>query len=185
MALAAATAALPELGPHRLVDRGRRRLFDDLLVASLHRALALEQRHDGAVRVAEDLHLEVARRLDESLQEHRAVPERGLGLACSRRDRVGEVRGIVHQPHAAAAAAHRRLHHHREAGVGRRARRVRAVSPGATSPPGRIGTPTPAMIRLASSFEPIRSIASGAGPTNVSPASAHARANSARSERNP
>ena len=41
------------------------------------------------------------------------------------------------------------------------------------------------MIRLASSFEPIRSIASGDGPTKVIPAAAQARANSARSERNP
>ena len=38
---------------------GRRRLLDQLLVAPLHRAVALAQVHDPAVRVAHDLDLDV------------------------------------------------------------------------------------------------------------------------------
>ena len=41
------------------------------------------------------------------------------------------------------------------------------------------------MIRLASIFEPIASIDSGVGPTQVSPAASTARANSAFSDRKP
>ena len=51
------------------------------------------------MNVTEDLDLDVARRLHEPLEEDRAVAERSLGFARGRRDRVGEVRGIVHQPH--------------------------------------------------------------------------------------
>src|SRR5690606_5985954 len=41
-------------------EEGRWRALDDLLVASLHRAVALEQMHERAVRIAEELHLNVA-----------------------------------------------------------------------------------------------------------------------------
>jgi len=47
------------------------------------------------------------------------------------------------------------------------------------------GTPAAFMISLARIFEPIASIDSGAGPTQVRPASITARANSAFSDRNP
>ena len=48
-----------------------------------------------------------------------------------------------------------------------------------------MGTPAAAIIALASVFEPMAAIASGDGPTNVSPAAAQSRANPAFSERNP
>ena len=54
-----------------------------------------------------------------------------------------------------------------------------------TVAPGRTGTPASAMIAFARTLEPIASMASGRGPTKVSPASAQARANPAFSERNP
>ena len=50
---------------------------------------------------------------------------------------------------------------------------------------GSTGTPAAAISFLAAIFEPIASIASAAGPTQVSPASVTARANSAFSDRKP
>ena len=58
------------------VSAGRRAFLDDLLMAALHRALALEQVHDVAVVVGEDLDLDVARALDQALDVQRAVAER-------------------------------------------------------------------------------------------------------------
>src|SRR5262249_51792604 len=46
------------------VDARRWRLLEHLLVSPLDRALALEEMHDGPVRVAEDLDLDVSRALD-------------------------------------------------------------------------------------------------------------------------
>jgi hypothetical protein len=53
----------------------RRRLFDQLLVAALDRALALAEVHHVAVVVAEDLELDVARPLDVLLDVHVADAE--------------------------------------------------------------------------------------------------------------
>ena len=55
--------ALPQLG----VDRRRRRLLDELLVAALDRAVALAEVDDVAVPVGEHLHLDVARILEVAL----------------------------------------------------------------------------------------------------------------------
>ncbi len=59
----------------RVRQTRRRRFLDHLLVAPLHRAVALAQRHDLARAVAEDLHLDVARVLDELFQEQPGVLE--------------------------------------------------------------------------------------------------------------
>jgi hypothetical protein len=58
-----------------LADEGRRRLLDHLLVAALDRAFALMQVHHVAVRIAQHLDLDVARALDELLDEHPVVAE--------------------------------------------------------------------------------------------------------------
>ena len=76
----------------RLVGKsGRRRLLDHLLMPALHRAVALEEMHDIAVPVGEDLHLDVARRLDVALKQHLVVAEGGKRLALRARQRVVEV----------------------------------------------------------------------------------------------
>ena len=54
-----------------------------------------------------------------------------------------------------------------------------------SSVPGTDGTPTRAASRRACSLSPSASIASDAGPTKTRPASSTARANDARSARNP
>ena len=69
---------------------GRRGFLDDLLVAPLHRAVALAERDDLALAVAEDLHLDVARTRYVLLQEHAAVAEsccRRAARRCRRRAR--------------------------------------------------------------------------------------------------
>ncbi len=54
-----------------------------------------------------------------------------------------------------------------------------------SSPVGTTGTPAATAISRAASLRPIRSITSGAGPIQVRPASATARANPALSDRKP
>ena len=65
---------------HR-VEIGRGRALHDLLVAALDRAVALEQMHRIAVLVAEHLHLDMARPLDQLFQIDLVLAEGGLGLA--------------------------------------------------------------------------------------------------------
>ena len=69
------------LAAHLLGQRRRRRLLDQLLVPALDRALALAEVDDVAVVIAEDLELDVARRLDVLLDVDVADAERRLGLA--------------------------------------------------------------------------------------------------------
>ena len=141
------------------------------------------RRDDAAVRVAEDLHLDVAGVDDVALQEHRAVAERRRRLPPGARDGLGQLPGVGDDPHAAPAAAERRLDQHREADAAA-ASAARSMS-ASTVTPGSIGTPAAAISALASIFEPMASIASGEGPTKVSPAAAQSRANPAFSDRNP
>ena len=106
---------LSDARPRRGIEQRRGRLLDDLLVTTLQRALALAEVHDGAVGVGEHLHLDVARPLDESLDEQRVVAEGGERDAAGRRQCGGEFVGIAGDLHALAAAARRRLHEQREA----------------------------------------------------------------------
>lgn len=100
------------------VQVGRRGDLDDLLVAPLDRAVALEEVNHVAVVVAQDLHLDVARPLDELLDKHPAVPERLLGLVRGANERVLELALTADHADAPAASAHRRLQDDREAGLG-------------------------------------------------------------------
>ena len=84
---------------------GRRRLLDDLLIAALDRAVALEQVHGAAVAEAEHLDLDVARLGDEALEVDGAVAERALGHLLGRLDHAAQLLGLVDPLHADAAAA--------------------------------------------------------------------------------
>src|SRR4029079_10375758 len=90
----------------------RRRLFQDFLVAALYRAVALEEVHHVALRVAEHLHFDVARPLEISLYEHALVAERSFRLALRRFQRRGEALGFRDDAHALAAAARGGLDQH-------------------------------------------------------------------------
>ena len=96
-----------------LVEIGRRRHLDDLLVAQLHRAVALEQVHDVALAVAQHLDLDVPRPRHDLLQEEGAIAERGLGLALAAREGLVHLLRPGHGAHAAPAAAGRGFQHHR------------------------------------------------------------------------
>src|SRR3546814_2563083 len=73
-------------------------------MASLRRTVALEEVHGVAVVVAEDLHLDMARRRQAALQQDMLVAERGLGLAARRLQRFEEIVLARHHSHALAAA---------------------------------------------------------------------------------
>jgi hypothetical protein len=99
----------------RPVDARGRRFLDDLLVAALHRAVALAEIDRVAVGVGQHLDLDVARVLEELLHVHHRVAEGGAGFAAGHVDRV-EQRGFgVHHAHAAPAAAAGGLDDHRVA----------------------------------------------------------------------
>ena len=98
-----------------LVDHRRGRLLDDLLMAALQRAFALAEMDDVAVRVAQQLDLDVARPLEVALEDQPLVAERSRGpRAAPGRERLGS-RRARDDVHALAAAAGARLDQHREA----------------------------------------------------------------------
>ncbi len=57
------------------IERGRRRLLEHLLVASLNRAVALAECEHRAVPVGEQLDLDVSRALEVALEEDGVVTE--------------------------------------------------------------------------------------------------------------
>ncbi len=84
-AQAGVDADLADLGALLGADARRRRFLDDLLVAALHRAVALAEMDRVALAVGEHLDFDVARVLEELLHVDLIVAERGLrfGLASS------------------------------------------------------------------------------------------------------
>ncbi len=106
-------------------DGDRRRLLDHLLVAALQRAFALEQRDHVAMGVTEHLHLDMARRGDQLLDQEAVVAEGRGRLAPRAGDGFLELAGRGDGAHAPASASCRRLDQHRiaEAIGGRRERR--------------------------------------------------------------
>jgi hypothetical protein len=109
-----------ELGAFVGRQARRRRFLDELLVAPLDGAVPLPERDHGAVGVAKELHLDVARRSYLALQVDRAVTERRHGLRRTRSERRRQLLRFRHAPHATTAAAGRRLDEQRESDVLRR-----------------------------------------------------------------
>ena len=103
-----AVQGVPDLGVQL---RGRGDL-DDLLVAPLQGAVALEQVHDVALVVREDLHLDVPGAQHGLLDEHRGITEGGVRLAHRRVQGAGQLLGALHTAHAAPAAAGHGLDEH-------------------------------------------------------------------------
>ena len=89
----------------RRVEMARRRLFDHFLVAALHRAVALAEMDDVAVRVAEDLDLDVARVLDVLLDVDLVVAERRDRFLPRDDDLLAELRFVAQHAHTATASA--------------------------------------------------------------------------------
>ena len=107
--------SLGHRGAHLGPDPGRRRLFDDFLVAPLDGTVAIEQRQYGAVPIRQDLHLDVARMRKITLQQQAAVTERGARQTLRGFHRAGHLCRGFHHLHALAAAARARLDDQREA----------------------------------------------------------------------
>lgn len=92
-------------GFREVAEAGRRGLLDDLLVAALEGAVAGAERPHRAVRVGEDLHLDVLTALYVGLDEDLAVAEGAQGLGAGGRQlgvQVGEfpddAHGVRHRP---------------------------------------------------------------------------------------
>ncbi len=98
-----------------VVEDGRRRLLDHLLVAALQAAVAHADRPGRAGTVGDHLHLDVAGRGDQPLEEHGGVAERGRRLGTRRGEGLGQVLGPVDTADAAAPATRGGLHHERVA----------------------------------------------------------------------
>ena len=150
---------------------GDGRFFDDLLMPPLDRALALEQVHDVAVRVAEDLDLDVPRGFDVGLDEQRAVAKGGLRFLARGFQQLGELARPARtmrmpRPPPPAEA----LIEQRPAERLRPARSTCSADCSPTSTLGSSGTSAACIRRLASIFEPIAAITSAGGPMNVMPA---------------
>src|SRR2546422_3326102 len=91
----------------------RRRLLDQLLVATLDRTVALVEMDDGSRAVAEHLDLDVTRALEIALDADVGPAERGLGAPGRHGKRRGQLPGLFHPRHADASAAPRRLEYDR------------------------------------------------------------------------
>jgi hypothetical protein len=98
------------------------RLLDHFLVPALDRTFALEQMHDPAVAVGDDLKLDVTRVLDQPLDVERSVAEGGRRLTTRLCDRRQQRRLVAHRFHADPAAALGGFEQHRQADPPRRLR---------------------------------------------------------------
>ena len=112
-----------ELVPLRGREAGGRRALHDLLVAPLHRAVALEEVDGPAVGVRQDLDLQVAGAADEALQVDVVLAEGGVRLAPGREQGGLELVLGLDPAHAAPAAAPARLEHAGEADRARKLKR--------------------------------------------------------------
>src|SRR5207302_8650101 len=80
----------------------RWRFFEQLLVASLNRALAFSQTDDVAVLVPEHLKFDVARVLNIFFQIEIPIAEGGRGLRLRLTEKRGQFIFVAHDAHAAA-----------------------------------------------------------------------------------
>ena len=138
-------------------------------MAALHRALALAEREHRAVRVGEQLDLDVPRPLEVALEVDAVVAEPGLRLA----------------PGGGRARRRARRASGRCACRGRRRPAAALTISGGSVASGTVGTPASAAMRFASSLSPPRRSASAGGPTQVRPAASTASAKSPFSDEEP
>jgi len=114
-------ATLADLVDQFAIDAGGGRLFDDFLVATLHRAVALAQIDRVAMLVGEYLDLDMARVLEILLHVDDRVAERSLRLGLGGRHGIQQCRLGMYHPHPAPATAARGLDDHRVSDRSRRA----------------------------------------------------------------
>src|SRR5262249_44614755 len=96
-----------------LIRKSRRgRLFHQLLVPPLQRALTLAQAQNAAISVRDDLKPDMTRTLDVPFEIDARVTESGESFGPSRRKLSTQARGFTHNLHAAPAATRGRLDDH-------------------------------------------------------------------------
>ena len=101
-------------GAAQILGQGRRgRFLDELLMTTLHGAVALAQGDVVSEVVGQHLDLHVARTQHELLQVHAVVAERCPGLGARGLVLSLEIGRVVHFAHTLAAAARRGLDEHR------------------------------------------------------------------------
>ena len=113
--LADALGGLVDLLALRVGQIRGRSLFDELLEATLQRAVTRARDDDVAVLVGDDLGLDVARLVQVALDEAFAAAERRDGLAGGRVEQLGDLFDGARDLHAASAAAERGLDRDRHA----------------------------------------------------------------------
>jgi hypothetical protein len=113
--LGAGHGGIAHLETHRRRHGRTRRLFDQLLVATLHRAIALAQMDQMAVLVADDLEFDVPWPGEILLDVHVAVAERRQRLGPRKLEGPREIVRVSGDAHALAAAAGRGLDDHGKA----------------------------------------------------------------------
>ena len=97
------------------VQVGRGRNIDNLLVATLHAAIALEKVHGVAHAVGQNLNFDVTRTQDCLLDKHSTIAKGALGLAHGGLQSRAQVLALFHAAHSAATATRHGLGEHREA----------------------------------------------------------------------
>ena len=164
---------LGEALAHRVVDRGRRRLLDQLLMAPLHRAVALaeEDRRCRGRRPGS-----APPRGAPGRRSARGTPRAARSTTAPRAHRASTPpRDARRRARCACPCRRRRTRPSRTSGKPMRSACFLACFASTGSGvPGTIGMPLASAARRAAALSPIVSIASGDGPTNVRPASATA-----------
>ena len=97
------------------VDEGAGRLFDHFLVPTLDRAFALVQVHGVAMRVAQDLDLDVAGLDDELLDEHAIIAKAVARLVHAGGETLMRFLVVMRHAQTLATTTGRSLDHHRVA----------------------------------------------------------------------
>ncbi len=95
------------------IEKGRRGLLDDFLMAALQGAFTLAQIHRVAKAVRQHLDLDVAGFLDIFLDEHAIVAKAGAGLVGGAFETIEALSVVPGQAHALAATAGTGFDHHR------------------------------------------------------------------------
>src|SRR5436190_20343621 len=104
-----ADGALGKVEPGGVGERRRRCLLEDLRVAALHRAVALEQMDAMSIAVDRDLDLDMPVLVESALQVQRIDAERHLSFGPTDAQYRFELTRGAHHPHALDAAARRWL----------------------------------------------------------------------------
>ena len=144
------------------------------------------RRDSGAGAVADDLHLDVPGGGQQLLDEEICRAERGRGLGRGPLESARQLVGGADDPHAPPAATRDRLEHDGGARSQRAEERGGAVEVDRPVGSGQDGyRHAPAPGAGPRTLSPTSSSTSAGGPTNVTPASAQARANAAFSDRKP